>query len=106
MEEFLFKCKLLKWCIGKGGILNVFNEGDTILDILYELHDSPSRYYGDWFTDTQKSDKEYIQDLIDFTRFYGAKTTEEIYAEEDAIEPEYERELSLIKEYCSTYKYY
>ena len=49
MEEFLFKCKLLKWCIGKGGILNVFNEGDTILDILYELHDSPSRYYGDFF---------------------------------------------------------
>lgn len=106
MEEFLFKCKLLKWCIGKGGILNVFNEGDTILDILYELHDSPPRYYGDWFTDTQKSHKEHIQNLIDFARSYGAKTTEEVYAEEDKVEPDYEQEINLIKEYCSTYQYY
>ena len=53
-----------------------------------------------------KITEDYIQDLIDFAKSHGAKTTEEIYAEEDKIEPDYEQEINLIKEYCSTYQYY
>ena len=76
-----------------------------MLDVLYEILETDSYGNADWITESPKSYREYIQELIDLARSYGAKTLKEIYVEEDMIVPEYERELNLIKEYCSTYKY-
>ena len=103
--KFLFAYNLLKWCFSKGAFLNIINGGQTVLDVLYEILETDSYGNADWITESPKSYREYIQELIDLARSYGAKTLKEIYVEEDMIVPEYERELSLIKEYCSTYKY-
>lgn len=93
-EEIHFGYRLLLWVIEHGAYLNIFNEGETLLDCLKNIEGS---------NPTQKA---YIRGAINHITYLGAKTKEQLYAEEDSMPLTYDLEIQRIGDYCRIYKWH
>lgn len=93
-DEIHFGYRLLLWVIDHGTYMNIFNEGETLLDCLNNLEGR---------TPTQKA---YIRGAINHITYLGAKTKVQLYEEEDSMPLTYDIEIQRIGDYCKNYKWY
>lgn len=93
-SEIHFTYRLFLWVINHGAYMNIYNEGQTLLDCLKNLKGE---------TPTQRA---YIKGAINTITYLGAKTKEQLYAEEDSIPLSYELEIQRLSDYCKIYKWH
>ena len=91
LEQMRFSANVLKWAAKKGCEFNLIREGQTVLDMLYECTKKDN--YGQERT-------MVINELIPYLIKMGAKTLEQLRAEDEKDAPDYNREIGKIHRLC------
>lgn len=91
LEQMRFSANVLKWAAKKGCEFNLIREGQTVLDMLYACTKKDN--YGQERT-------MVINELIPYLIKMGAKTLEQLRAEDEKDAPDYNREIGKIHRLC------